>query len=75
MTAQRTTAGVLYFSLFLFLLADHAIACVAIAGKGAVGIQRETAVILWDAPNKTEHFIRQAVLNSPNAEHANFVGR
>jgi len=38
--------------------------CMALASTGSVPIQRESAVIIWNADQKTEHFIRQAEFDS-----------
>jgi len=42
--------------------------CIAISESGAVGINDEAAVIIWDKGHQTEHFIRSASFDSKHAD-------
>jgi hypothetical protein len=53
-------------------LQNNALACLALSGSGLIGVNHETAIIIWDRANQTEHFIRAVTLNS-TAEKAGFL--
>jgi hypothetical protein len=50
-----------------FVLVQVARGCIALSNSGAIGINHEVAVIIWDKNHHTEHFIRSATLDSKDA--------